>query len=154
MSVHMSPLSLYKAQVQRFTRTARTVRQMHEEISRESALDAVRFTSGASPSGKERKRWLAKNRPFARNISRSKLRVRYLPIGQISGLTNRSFRVVRERAGGAQVFGLRNAAQGRYTLLDAGTRKMRGRGFQKAIRQSWRARNKALIDTVRKRMIV
>ncbi len=147
-----SGLALYRHQLARFAAVAQTARQMHSQIVYESATDARRLTfGGVGSQGPGRKRWLSKNRPFSRNIARSKLRVTPLPIGVISGQVQRGWRLARGRGAG-QTFELRNRARhAKYILFDSGTVKMRGRGFQKEIMKRFRARNKALVDTVRKR---
>lgn len=148
-----SPLALYKHQTARFKAVEQTARQMHAEIVRESHQDAVKLTSGGiGPQGRGRLPWLAKNRPFARNITRSRLRVKPLPIGMISMDIVQGWKVVRVSSPKGQEFHLRNSAKhAKYILFDAGTTKMRGRGFQAETRKRFRARNKALIDTIRTR---
>lgn len=146
---YTSPLQLYKAQRARFESVERTVKQMHREIAQEGLHDAEALTSGGiGPQWAARRPWLRKKRPFARR--KPGLLVKPLPIGMISGRVNRGF--VLAGRGHVIVYELRNRVpHARYILHDAGTRYMRGRGLQAEITKRWRARNKALIDTVRQK---
>lgn len=148
-----SVLALYKHQLARFDAVKMTARQMHEQIVNESFADAKTMTRGGiGPNGSPRRKWLARNRPFARNIARSRLRVSPLPIGIVTGDLYRKWRLLAKRTARGQEFHLRNSsAHAKHILFDAGTKKMRGRGFQAHLRKQFRARNKALVDTIRKR---
>jgi hypothetical protein len=158
MATYTSALSLYKAQLARFQRMGADVRSMHADIARHSYEDARRLTEGGNgPQFGARRRWLARNRPFARNMARVNIkafrgpgRVQRLPIGVITAQLYSGWSLTRIQSQRGQEFHLRNSApHARYILFDAGTRKMLGRGFQAEIRRRWMARNKALLDTIR-----
>lgn len=152
MPTFTSALQLYNHQKAMFARRSQTVRQMHGDVARGGWQDARDATAGAAPSGRARKRWLRKHRPFARlNLSlRGKGgRVNALPIGAITGRLHRSMRLTRRSE---TVYELRaGTPYAKYILDDRGTRKMVGRGFQKMLRTRHKARNKAFVDTVKNR---
>jgi hypothetical protein len=147
---YTSPLQLYKVQRARFASVDRTIKQMHREIAQDGLHDAEALTSGGiGPQWAARRPWLRKTRPFARR--RPGLLVKPLPIGMITGRVNMGF-VLSASRGHVIVYELRNRApHAQFILHDSGTRYMRGRGLQAEITKRWRARNKALIDTVRAR---
>lgn len=147
---YTSPLQLYKAQLARFESVTRTAAQMHREIAQAGLHDAEELTGGGvGPQWSPRRPWLRKTRPFARR--RPGASVKPLPIGMISGALRMSFALHGTR-GRTQIYELRNRMPyAKWILGDAGTRYMRGRGFQAEIMKRWRARNKALVDTIRKK---
>ena len=159
MAIHTSALSLYKAQMSRFAQVQVGVKTMHAHMVAACFDDARELTAGGNgPQGRPRKKWLRRNRPFARNAARVNLavyakgqgRVSALPIGVISSRLYRSWSLHRLQKSTGQEFHMRNsAAYARFILFDSGTRKMLGRGFQAETRKRFRARNKALLDTIR-----
>lgn len=150
---HTSALSLYKRQLARFTSVQLTARQMHAEIAKGGYDEAVDATDGSlGPKGALRKKWLAKNRPFARNIARAKLAVKPLPIGIITGRVHSGFKLNDRSSAKRSEWWIENSApHSKYILFDAGTRKMRGRGFQEYTRKRFKARNKAFVDAIRQK---
>lgn len=160
MATYTSALQLYKAQMSRFAVMGATARAMHEDLARHGYQDARDLTAGGNgPQFSPRRRWLARNRPFARNLSRVNLKkfsgrgkVQALPIGMISTELYRSWSLRRVSTSRGQEFHLRNRAKhARFILFDGGTRAMIGRGFQARTRRNFKARNKAFIDTLRAR---
>lgn len=157
MATHTSALSLYKAQKARFDGTMQTARSMHAEIARAGFADAREFTKGGNgPNGPGRKRWLAqKGHPRGRGFSkngRTRQRITPLPIGQITGELYNKMRLIGRITPSGQEFGIRNSARhAKFILRDQGTRKMVAPGFQKEVNKRWKARNRALMDTVRAR---
>ena len=159
MATHTSALSLYNAQLARFAQVKVGAKTMHAHMVAACFDDARDLTAGGNgPQGRPRKKWLRRNRPFARNMARVNLaayrngpgKVSPLPIGVISSRLYRSWSLHRIQKQTGQEYHMRNsAAYARFILFDSGTRKMLGRGFQSETRKRFRARNKALLDTIR-----
>lgn len=170
-------LDLYKHQLKRFATMDRDAKRMHREIAQSGYSDHIELTSGGNgPQGPARKNWLRRmGHPFGRGINSaastpgglkrkgkaSRSAVRNLPIGRISGELRMGWRMTRE-AGGTQSFGMKNSAPHvQYILSPHGTKKMVGRGFGGIQGQNgprtgetvrrWRARNKAFVDTFRRK---
>ncbi len=140
------PLDLYNHTVKRFAAMKKDFKVLHSQIVSESLRDSREATSGKL-SKKETKG------AFARSASGLKRgRLRRLPINIQTGALHDSF-YLRRASGGVQAFHLYSkAAHARFVLALPGTRKMVARGFREQIRKQWRARNKALLDTFRKRI--
>lgn len=158
------PLDLYKQQVKRFASFNRDIKRMHRDLAEQGLGDARELTSGGLSSRQLR----AMGHPYGRGAAQGsaaptglmrgarlpgmRQRVRPLPINRQSGLLRGSMRL-RSAAGGVQSFvlgsgGIRYAS---YVLHPAGTKKMIGRGYFIEVKKRWRARNKALIDTMLRR---
>lgn len=150
------PIDLYKHQIARFAHVARTIREMHREISEAGGQDGQELTSGTTSTAQLR----AMGHPFGRGTGASngryrpglkRGRLRSLPINRQTGGLQRRLQLRRGR-GGIQTFELTPGVHpGNWVLNPDGTRKMVGRGFWLEIKKRWRARNKALLDAARQR---
>lgn len=150
------PIDLYKHQVARFERMNQTMREMHREISEAGGQDGQELTQGTVSTAQLRKM----GHPFGRGVGGSNGRYRpglkrgrlgSLPINRQTGGLQRRLRLRRGR-GGIQTFELTPGVhRGNWVLNPDGTRRMVGRGFWLEIKKRWRARNKALLDTARRR---
>lgn len=176
MAQFTSGLALYKHQVALFNRTGASVRAMHRHMATEGFSDARSLTDGSvGPRGSARRKWLAKNRPFARRAWAARataagspwrathagsamagtrkaggLKLTPLPIGVIDGRLYAGWRLTQRNTRFAQVFHLSNRAPyAKHILRDTGTGSMLGRGFQREQRKRWAARNRAFKDHVR-----
>lgn len=150
------PLDLYKHQMARFAMVQRVITDMHREIAYRGHTDAMDLTRGGVSS----KQLRAMGHPYGRNRvaqggqyrpGRKRGMLPSLPINKQSGGLRSRLRVVRT-SGGIQAFKLTAGVHpGNWVLNPDGTRKMVGRGFFLEIKKRWRARNKALLDTVKSR---
>lgn len=167
MGVYTKPLDLYKAQMKRFARVTGGARALHQDIAEEGFADAKELTTGASPSGKARIKFLrTAGHPFGRRSSglvrgiAGGKRLPLLPLGRISDRLHRGWSIRKAKVATGQEFQLRNSApHAKYILHPAGTKKMVGRGIGGVaganaaktgeIPRRWKARNKALMDFIK-----
>lgn len=149
-------LDLYKHQMGRFRMMNAGMRQMHEQVARSGYQDSQELTSGGVSS----KQLRAMGHPFGRNRGftngtyrpgRKRGALRSLPINRQTGGLRARLKLSRT-SGGIQSFKLSPGMHpGNWVLNPDGTRRMIGRGFHSEIKRRWRPRNKALLDTMKRR---
>ncbi len=168
-------MALYQSQKARFEKMGVDMRRMHGIMVRDTFDDAQRYTSGGvrtselrrlgHPFGRGRAAGTA-GRGGLKRGSKGKTKIASLPINYQSGRLRRSWSLkLTKGSGGAQTYILgNNAPYAKYILNPSGTRKMVGRGlwghsaFTKMesgtmglLARRARARNKAIIDEMRRR---
>jgi len=168
MAVKRTPTQSYLATVAKFQKMNLTMEQGAEEIAKQIDRDLNEFTSGASPSGKARLKWLRKmGHPYGRGATAAastptgrkrgagrKGMAPRLPIGQITGRLRRA-KYVRLNLGTRWVItaGFGRGAKGSiYSVLPEGTNKMVsrnlwGKGEKGALGQRVKSYRKAFRDT-------
>lgn len=168
MAVKRTPTQSYLATVEKFKKMNLTMEEGAKEIRKQINRDLNEFTSGASPVGKERIKWLRKmGHPYGRGTSaatstptgrkrgagRKGIAPR-LPIGQITGrLRKAKFVNLNLGKGWVITAGFRKGAKGSiYSVLPEGTKKMVsrnlwGKGEKGALGQRVKAYRKAFRDT-------
>ena len=173
MAVKRTPTQSYLATVEKFKRMNLTMEQGAKEIRKQIQDDLDEFTTGASPTGRARLKWLRQmGHPYARGNSAPKStptgRKRgggrkgvapKLPMGQISGGLRRSRFARLEMPSGRHIItaGFNRSAKGAlYAVSISGTNKMVSRGlFGKgdagALGQRVKQYRKAFRDTFQKR---
>jgi hypothetical protein len=153
LAVKRTPTQSYLATVEKFKRMNYSMSQAAEDMRQQAYKDLTEFTSGASPSGKARLKWLRKmGHPYGRSVASvnwtaaggetAKWRKRgagrkgkapQLPIGNISGGLRRSRFAKLENwkgTGRVLIVGFSKQAKGAlHVLLPGGTSKMVGRGI-------------------------
>lgn len=159
MAIKKTPTQSYLDTKKKFQLLNVSMSQAVEVIKKNVKDDMTELTSGASPEGKEREKWLARlghpygrrsnddyegNKDFGRqrgasrykrgkNKGKRKGKAPLLPIGKISGGLQRSKYVIIDRKGTSRWIlsaGFNSQAKGAvYVLLPEGTNKMVARGI-------------------------
>ena len=173
MAVKRTPTQSYFATIDKFKQIDANMEEGAKEIRKQIERDLNEFTTGASPSGKARLKWLRQTgHPYGRGksaaLSTSTGRKRnagrkgtapMLPMGQITGGLRRSKFAKLDTPGGRHIItaGFNKSAKGAlFAVLPSGTNKMVGRGLwdpkQKgSLPQRVKEYTKAFRDTFQKR---
>jgi hypothetical protein len=169
MAVKRTPTQSYFATVEKFKKMNATMDEGAAEIQKSLDRDLNEFTSGASPSGKARLKWLRKlGHPYGRGMSSTastptgrkrgagrKGKAPTLPIGQITGGLRRAKFTKLSKANQKYTItaGFNKGAKGAlFAVLPFGTNKMVGRGLwapteKGALGKRVKAYRKAFRDT-------
>lgn len=146
MAVKRTPTQSYFATVDKFKQINANMEEGAKEIRKQIERDLNEFTTGATPSGKARLKWLRQTgHPYGRGksaaLSTSTGRKRnagrkgtapMLPMGQITGGLRRSKFAKLDTPGGRHIItaGFNKSAKGAlFAVLPSGTSKMVGRGL-------------------------
>lgn len=143
-----SPLALYKHTLKELEAEKKSGEKMHRHIAESGELDYLDLTKGRL-SPKQTRGKFARRKSGRRRGGGS---VPLLPINRVTGRLARSIRIV-EVPGKHQAFHVgpsKAAGRSMFVMLPAGTRFMVARGIYAVIEARWKARNKALLDTLRK----
>ena len=173
MAVKRTPTQSYFATVDKFKQINANMEEGAKEIRKQIERDLNEFTTGASPSGKARLKWLrqtghpygrGKSAPLSTSTGRKRNAGRkgtapMLPMGQITGGLRRSKFAKLDMPGGRHIItaGFNKSAKGAlFAVLPSGTNKMVGRGLwdtkQKgSLPQRVKEYTKAFRDTFQKR---
>lgn len=179
MARFTNPHDLYKHQKARFAAVQMTAHQMHEKIAYAGLEDGREMLSGGirtavlrrlgHPYGRGASAAGRTNTGLMRGAAKTKLkkegirgRLTPYPINKQTGRLYRSLGIKRVATSGMQQFDMSagsSAGRSRWVMNPGGTRFMVDRQFYQGnqpglispIVRRWRARNKALIDTLRAR---
>ena len=173
MAVKRTPTQSYFATIDKFKQINANMEEGAKEIRKQIERDLNEFTTGASPSGKARLKWLrqtghpygrGKSAPLSTSTGRKRNAGRkgtapMLPMGQITGGLRRSKFAKLDTPGGRHIItaGFNKSAKGAlFAVLPSGTNKMVGRGLfgkgdQGALGKRVKEYRKAFRDTFQKR---
>jgi hypothetical protein len=169
MAVTRSPHQKYLSSVEKFKKMNMNLDRAIETVKEELLDDLNEFTSGASPSGKARIKWLRQmGHPYARGKAPKQSQplgrkrgggykgaAPRLPIGQITGRLRRAKFVTRRKNQAKYIItaGFNRGAKGSiWSVLPNGTKKMVSRDLwgpkeKGALGQRVKAYRKALRET-------
>lgn len=162
MAVRRTPHQKYLSSVEKFKKMNVSIDRAIDIVKDELLDDLNEFTSGASPSGKARIKWLRQmGHPYGRNKSGRKRgagakgTAPILPIGQITGRLRRAKFVTRRKNRAKYIItaGFNRGAKGSiWSVLPNGTKKMVSRDLwgpkeKGALGQRVKAYRKALRET-------
>lgn len=140
------PLDLYKQTLRDLEADKRSIRRGHRRIAEAGEGDYLDLTGGGLPPKITRGQ-------YARRASgRRRGKLPGLPINVQTGKLRRSIGI-RPAPGGSQAFYVgpsKAAGRSMWVLMPGGTRVMIARGVEGEVERRWRARNKALIDVIRR----
>jgi len=151
-----NPLQVYFDTVKQMEGDTKTIKQLHRQIADGGTADYHDLLRGGVSSKTLRRM----GHPFGRRLQASKPgagRVRgTLPLLPINRQTGRLIASIQLRPadGGTQAFHVgptASAGRSMFVLSPGGTSKMVARGVYVVIEKRWKARNKALVDTMRRR---
>lgn len=169
MAVKRTPTESYFATIEKFKQINANIEEGAKEVRKQIMRDLNEFTTGATPSGKARLKWLRQTgHPYGRGKSAAlststgrkrgagrKGKAPNLPIGQITGGLRRAKFAKLSKANQKHTItaGFKKGAKGAlYAVLPFGTNKMVGRGLwapteKGALGKRVKAYRKAFRDT-------
>ena len=173
MAVKRDAIQSYFATIEKFKQINANMEEGAKEIRKQIERDLNEFTTGASPSGKARLKWLRQTgHPYGRGKSAAlststgrkrgagrKGKAPTLPIGQITGGLRRAKFTKLSKGNQKYIItaGFNKSAKGAlFAVLPSGTNKMVGRGLfgkgdQGALGKRVKEYRKAFRDTFQKR---
>jgi hypothetical protein len=147
MAKYTSGLAFYKAYKEKLERVSHDAKKLHERTARESLKDMYELTSGMTS-----KKTLARmNHPFGRGFANKRGgrgRLQPLPINVQSGRLRRA--IYLDKRGNDFLLGIKPTAKYfKYVVSRSGTKRMITRPLWSEVEKRFKARRKAVIDTLR-----
>lgn len=146
MAKYTSGLAFYNAYKAKLEKVSHDAKSLHERIAREALKDAYELTSGTVPT----KTLARMNHPFGRGFGSkrgTRGRLPALPVNVQSGRLR--WAIYMEKRGNTYAIGFRGPDYAKYVLSRTGTKNMLTRPVWSEIEKRFKARRKAMVDTLR-----